>query len=113
MVLSALRSVISPVGILTFSPHSRGQRRCGGVALDCRLGVVEGIRELRVRCKNGSSWKNNEQLNTYHPTPFIVVLRILSEEPINVQEIIGIHDDITRDSGGAPGIRDTATFGFP
>lgn len=34
----------------------------------------------------------------------------MSEEQINVQEIIGIHADIIRDFGGAPGIRDEATL---
>ena len=34
----------------------------------------------------------------------------MSEEQINVQEIIEIHDDIIRDFGGAPGIRDAATL---
>ena len=38
--------------------------------------------------------------------------RILSEEPITVQEIIEIHTDIIRDFGGASGIRDDATLDY-
>ncbi len=36
----------------------------------------------------------------------------MSEEQINVQEIIEIHADIIRDFGGATGIRDPATLDY-
>lgn len=47
------RKITSFVSLLAGT--SCGQGCTGGMALGFRLGVEEGIRELRVRCKNGSS----------------------------------------------------------